>query len=126
MNFFAHEAQEILVAPELNNVNGFVGCQAGRANACIQSDGTVLPCVMLDYKLGNVKQRPFSEIWETSSVIKDLKTRKNIKEPCGTCGNLYKCGGCRGVAYGKSGDLLAADTRCWLRNSERNELYENN
>lgn len=114
MNFFAHEAQEILVDSTLYEVKGFVGCQAGSANACIQSDGTVLPCVMVDYSLGNVKQTPFSEIWSNNPIVEKLKSRNFIKEPCGKCKNKNKCGGCRGVALGKTGDLFAADTRCWF------------
>jgi MoaA/NifB/PqqE/SkfB family radical SAM enzyme len=125
MKFTSHEAQMILVDKDLYDMKGFIGCQAGQANCCIQSDGTVTPCVMLNVPLGNVKENSFADIWNHSEVIKKLKPRNKISGYCGYCENLYKCGGCRGVAFGKTGDFLASDSRCWRENKEILSMVNN-
>lgn len=115
MKFTTHEAQEILVDKELQDVEGFIGCQAGIGNCCIKADGTVTPCVMLDLPIGNIKTHTFREIWLNSKILDMLKNRELITGHCHNCNNLLKCGGCRGVAYSKTGDLHAADPRCWFQ-----------
>lgn len=115
MKFTTHEAQEILVNEELWDMKGFIGCQAGVGNCCIKADGTVTPCVMLDLPIGNLKTQTFKEIWLNSKIVDKLKDRESITGHCHDCKNLFKCGGCRGVAYSKTGNFQAADPRCWLQ-----------
>ena len=114
--FTSHEAQLILIDDSLYNKGGFRGCQAGYGVGCIKADGTVIPCVMLDKAVGNIKEKTFYEIWKDSDVLNKLRDKSNYKLPCKECGFLQKCGGCRGVAYGLTGDYLAGDPRCWLHN----------
>ena len=102
MNFTAHEAQLILVDSAYKSMKGFIGCQAGIGNGCILSDGTVLPCVMLNLSLGNVKDKPFHKIWEESENVRALRDRTHLQGKCGNCKNILKCGGCRAVAYNKT------------------------
>lgn len=114
MAFTSHEAQLVLIDKSYKEMKGFIGCQAGIGNACILSDGTVLPCVMLYEPLGNVKEQSFQEIWENSVLVKKLKDRSNLKGKCLKCSNAMKCGGCRAVAKSKCGDTFEQDPRCWL------------
>jgi radical SAM protein with 4Fe4S-binding SPASM domain len=109
-----HLAQMILLEPALGTVPGFAGCQAGRGQACIAADGSVWPCVMLPIAVGNVRQRSFADIWRSAELIRALADRSRLEGGCRTCGVTEKCGGCRGVAFARTGNPFAADPRCWL------------
>ena len=111
--FTSHEAQLVLIDESYEAMKGFIGCQAGIGNACILSDGTVLPCVMLYEPLGNIKESSFQSIWKNSKTVKKLKDRNNLKGRCHTCENTMKCGGCRAIAKSKNGDTFGYDSRCW-------------
>jgi len=114
MQFITHEAQQILIDSSLYGRRLFNGCQAGNGVCCIKSNGDVIPCVMLDIPIGNLKEKSFSQIWENSSILTNINNRDLYSEPCKTCDYVEKCGGCRGVAYGVTGNYLEKDTHCWL------------
>jgi radical SAM protein with 4Fe4S-binding SPASM domain len=114
MEFSTHLAQLVLVDPTLDCTSGFVGCQAGLGQGCIGPEGDVTPCVMLPVVVGNVRDKSLEEIWHSSPIIRSLQDRSNLKGWCQTCDLRENCGGCRGIAYSYTGDLLAADPRCWL------------
>jgi heme d1 biosynthesis radical SAM protein NirJ len=74
------------------------------------------------YGLGNVRQRPFSEIWQDTSdpIMKGLKaTPRVIKGRCGTCRYFTICGGNTRVrALQLTGDPWAEDPACYLTDAE--------
>jgi len=107
-----HLAQQILVDDDIKKTPGYAGCQAGCAQGCITANGTVLPCVLLPVPVGNIRNSSFSEIWSHSSVIKSLQSRDALSGECGSCSFSRGCGGCRAVAFAKTGDFLASDPRC--------------
>jgi len=109
-----HLAQQILIDDEVAAMPGFVGCQAGRGQGAVTANGTVLPCVLLPIPLGNVRERPFREIWAGSPIIGALQRRDQLSGACSSCQVKDRCGGCRAVAYATSGSFLASDPRCWL------------
>ena len=88
-------------------------CGAGTRYATILYDGSVLPCMLLPLTLGNVRDRPFSQIWEESEVLADLRDKTKLKGKCGACRYREVCSGSRCRAYAKTGDLLAEDPGCW-------------
>jgi AdoMet-dependent heme synthase len=92
----------------------FVGCQAGRGQGCVTANGTILPCVLLPIPLGNIRTAPFADIWQSSPIVKVLQDRGNLEGKCGACSLRARCGGCRAVAYARTGNLFASDPRCWL------------
>jgi AdoMet-dependent heme synthase len=108
-----HLAQLVLLDRSLDDCAGFIGCQAGLGQGCVDSEGNVLPCVMVPIVAGNIRERPFAEIWEQSPVLRTLRDRTTLQGACGTCPDREKCGGCRGVAYAYTGEVTAADPRCW-------------
>lgn len=114
LDIVTHLAQQILIDSEVADMAAFVGCQAGTGQGCVTSDGTVFPCVLLPVALGNVRVKSFTEIWRTSPVIRTLQCRTELHGRCGSCPVANKCGGCRAVAYAKTGDYLADDPRCWM------------
>jgi radical SAM protein with 4Fe4S-binding SPASM domain len=74
------------------------------------------------YSLGNVRQRPFSEIWEDTSdpIMAGLKaTPRLIKGRCGSCRYFNVCGGNTRVrAMQLTGDPWAEDPACYLTDAE--------
>jgi heme d1 biosynthesis radical SAM protein NirJ len=74
------------------------------------------------YSLGNVRQRPFSEIWRDVSdpVMAGLKQRpRTIKGRCGACRHFDICGGNTRVrAMQLTGDPWEEDPACYLSDAE--------
>ncbi|HII61312.1 radical SAM/SPASM domain-containing protein [Pyrococcus horikoshii] len=88
------------------------GCGAGRIYAGIEPDGTVVPCVFLPLPVGNVRVKPFKEIWENSRIFNLLRDRDNFTGQCKKCPYRNICGGCRARAYHYTLDLLGDDPGC--------------
>lgn len=76
-----------------NDKENHLSCGAGIKNVGISSDGNVYPCIFLREKVGNLMENSLIEIWNNSTILKNLRNR-NIKE-CGNCKFKYTCGGCR-------------------------------
>jgi heme d1 biosynthesis radical SAM protein NirJ len=74
------------------------------------------------YSLGNVKERPFSEIWEDTSdpIMAGLKARpRRISGRCGRCAYFDICGGNTRVrALQLYDDPWAEDPACYLSDEE--------
>lgn len=75
-----------------------------------------------NYSLGNVRQRPFSEIWQDTSdpIMAGLKAvPRKIKGRCGSCRYFNVCGGNTRVrALQLTGDPWAEDPACYLTDAE--------
>ncbi len=76
----------------------------------------------MHYSFGNVRQRPFSEIWEDLSnpVLAGLRDRLPLlKGRCGACQYQKMCGGSLRVrAEHYYGDMWAQDPACYLTDEE--------
>jgi Fe-coproporphyrin III synthase len=74
------------------------------------------------YNLGNVKERPFGEIWHDLSdpIMAGLKARpRHVKGRCGACGEFAICGGNTRVrAMRIFDDPWAEDPACYLTDAE--------
>lgn len=114
LEIVTHLAQGILVDEEVTSLPSFIGCQAGIGQGCVTANGTVLPCVLLPISLGNIRHASFREIWTNSPIVQELQARATLKGKCGACSISDRCGGCRAVAYAKTGDYLQTDPRCWV------------
>ncbi len=91
--------------------------------ANIDNEGRVHPDTFWwHHTLGNVRDRPFSQIWEDLSdpVMAGLKHRpRPVQGRCGACAHLDVCGGNTRVrAYQTSGNLWAEDPGCYLSDQE--------
>jgi len=75
-----------------------------------------------DYTLGNVRQRPFSEIWTDlrDPILAGLRRRpRQIKGRCGQCQWFDICGGNTRVrAWQLTGDPWQEDPACYLTDEE--------
>jgi radical SAM protein with 4Fe4S-binding SPASM domain len=92
------------------------GCAAGMPNGylTILPNGDVIPCMLLQTKLGNVKDESITEIWNNSQILARLRNRNLLEGLCGRCNYKGKCTGCRGRAYEETGNIMAADPGCWV------------
>lgn len=93
-------------------------CGAGLRYACVLYEGTVYPCMVLQEKVGNVREQSFNEIWYNSPVLNKLRDRDLLRGKCGRCKYRMVCGGARCKAYAKTGDVLAEDPTCWFTEEE--------
>ena len=94
-------------------------CSAGDRVANVDPSGNVYPCQFAqleEFKIGNIRERKFSELWNDSEnpVLAVFREKtKFLKGKCGSC--VYKdlCGGgCRIRAYAQYGDIWAEDPLC--------------
>ncbi len=99
------------------------GNASGVNIANIDNLGTVHPDTMWwDYSIGNVKQRPFSEIWQDTSdpLMAGLKrSPRPLEGRCADCRYLEICGGnSRTRAWQLTGNPWAEDPGCYLTDDE--------
>lgn len=106
---------------ELLEMNG--GNSTGNGIGCISWDGAVHPDQFWrQHVLGNVRERPFSEIWTDLSnpLTASLKNKMpHVCERCSNCKFLNVCGGnfrARGEAA--TGDPWGFDCACYLTDDE--------
>ncbi|MFQ6088887.1 MAG: radical SAM protein [Candidatus Methanofastidiosia archaeon] len=96
------------------------GCIAGVSYCSVIPNGDVWPCPYLPIKVGNVKEKDFSEIWSKSPVLNRMRTQ-SYGGKCGGCEYEKSCSGCRARAYFYHGDYMAEEPWClWRRGSGRN------
>ena len=108
---------------EMLKWNGGGTYSSGVGIACIDFQGRVHPDQFwMHENLGNVRERPFSEIWQDTShpLMAGLKNRLPLlKGRCGVCRFVQLCGGASRVrAQLLTGDPWAADPACYLTDEE--------
>ena len=111
----AKEVLELLKWNEGNN--------SGRGIGCVSWNGDVhADQFWRHYSFGNIKDRPFSEIWMDTSepMMKRLKDKKKyVKGRCASCRWLDVCGGnFRVRSEAVTGDVWAPDPACYLTDEE--------
>ncbi len=94
----------------------FHGCAAARGFVYIKANGDVWPCPFVEVSGGNVRNTGFHQIYHESELFRNLRRREEtLKGLCGECRYKTVCGGCRGRAHAYTGDYLAEDPRCFMR-----------
>ena len=99
------------------------GNSSGVNIANIDNLGSVHPDTMWwHYDLGNVRDRPFSEIWadESDPLMAGLRMRpRPVEGRCGACRYLDVCGGNTRVRADQlTGNVWAEDPACYLSDEE--------
>ena len=111
-------AAEVLALLKMNGGNS-----SGTGIGCVSWDGSVHPDQFWrHHTFGNVKDRPFSEIWTDTSepLMGKLRDRKaHIKGRCAKCQWLDICNGnFRVRAEAVRGDVWAEEPDCYLTDEE--------
>ncbi len=99
------------------------GNSAGRKLGNIDWMGRVKPDPFFHFYIGNMTERPFSEIWldkDNEMLTKLREHPRDISGICADCNVIDICnGGSRTRAYAISGDLWAEDPSCYMKEEER-------
>lgn len=97
----------------LNRIGGRDGdgCIAGTHYCRITSDGAVTACPYIPLAEGNIRHRPFGEIWDHAPGFQRLRA-PTLGGTCGVCEYRELCGGCRARALAHSGEIMDADPWC--------------
>ena len=111
-------AEDVLKLLQMNGGNS-----TGNGIGCVSWDGEVhADQFWRHYSFGNIKDRPFSEIWTdtTNPLMAKLKDKRpHVKGRCARCGYLDLCGGnFRVRAEAVHDDLWMEDPACYLRDEE--------
>jgi Fe-coproporphyrin III synthase len=112
------QARKVLELLKMNEGNN-----SGRGIGCVSWDGEVYADQFWrHYSFGNIRKRPFSEIWTDVSepLLGKLKEKKfYVKGRCASCKWLDICGGnFRVRAEALYGDVWAPDPACYLTDEE--------
>ncbi|MBU1205785.1 MAG: 12,18-didecarboxysiroheme deacetylase [Proteobacteria bacterium] len=111
-------ADEVLTLLRMNGGNS-----SGVGIGCVSWDGSVhADQFWRHYSLGNVRQHPFSEIWQDTHeplMAKLKEKKKHVKGRCASCRWLDVCAGnFRVRAEAVTGDIWAPDPACYLTDKE--------
>ena len=92
-------------------------CKAGITQISIRSNGDVYPCNALEIYMGNIFKSDIDYILERSEgaqlIHRISKEKISTHTICANCKHNRNCtGGCRGVAYGETGDIYHPDIYC--------------
>ena len=101
------------VTPKTHGLDAMTrGCLGGISFCFISHVGQVQPCGYLELDCGNVREKPFQEIWMKSEVFQNLRNTDGYRGKCGRCEFRKVCGGCRARAYELSGEYMAEEPYC--------------
>jgi 12,18-didecarboxysiroheme deacetylase len=111
-------AAEVLELLEMNEGNN-----SGRGIGCVSWDGNVYADQFWrHHSFGNVRQRPFSQIWtqpEDPLLLQLKEKKKYVQGRCATCRWLDICGGnFRVRAEALTDNVWAPDPACYLTDEE--------
>lgn len=108
-----------------NQVMGIAGgvkshyCGIGTNRALyVRADGSIYPCpdtALPRFRLGNVKDEQLWNIWEHSSLLRELRQLDvdTMNSACAKCDVRYFCGGgCRGENYQVTKELQSPHFNC--------------
>ncbi|MGA1846593.1 radical SAM protein [Deferribacter abyssi] len=94
------------------STGGGKGCIAAQSICFISAKGDVYPCSYFPISAGNIFEKSFKEIWDTSKLFNDIRDFKSYEGKCGKCKYLGVCGGCRARAYAVTGDYMEEEPFC--------------
>jgi radical SAM protein with 4Fe4S-binding SPASM domain len=106
---------------KLLQMNG--GNSSGNGIGCVSWDGAVYPDQFWrHHPLGNVRERPFSEIWSDLSnpLVAAMRNKKeHVTGRCVKCQYVDICGGnLRARGEAATGDVWGVDPACYLTDEE--------
>ncbi|KPK40701.1 MAG: hypothetical protein AMJ78_06940 [Omnitrophica WOR_2 bacterium SM23_29] len=83
-------------------------CSPARNGCAISPYGDIYPCAQLLLPIGNVRERPFAEIWNSDlEVLSDIRSIRTFGDldGCSDCPDLWLCQRCHGLAHLETGDI---------------------
>ena len=98
------------------------GCMSGNGFAFVSHVGDVCGCGFLPLSVGNVRDRPFSQLYHEAPLFLAFRDPSRLGGDCGACEFRAVCGGCRARAYAATGDPLAEEPSCAYAPSRTREI----
>lgn len=83
----------------------------GKGILFVAHDGEVYPAGFLPIGLGNLRERPLSEIYRDDPLLRQIRAAE-FSGRCGDCAYADLCGGSRARAFAATGDALGEDPAC--------------
>jgi heme b synthase len=112
-------AKGITVTPETHGLDAMSkGCMGGQSFAFVSNTGKVQICGFLDVECGDIRKEPFSVIWDTSKVFKEMRAWDDYNGRCGYCEFRKVCGGCRARAFAFTGNYMDEEPFCTYQPTE--------
>lgn len=75
-------------------------CSAGHSFCYISPYGDVFPCVQFPLPTGNIRQQKFSDIWNRSPQMQEVRSiQAKDLTVCSSCSHVGSCTRCPGLAY---------------------------
>jgi len=100
-------------------------CNCARGNCAISATGDVTPCVSVPWVAGNVRERPFLDIWRYAPVFQRIRgLRMADYESCAPCPDKGYCARDRGAALTASGSYTGVDPFVCRTAAVRREIAE--
>lgn len=98
------QAERLLAAPSgptpMEEAFETLPCSAGHTACYVSPYGDVFPCVQFPYKVGNIREQPFIDIWRDSPQLNDVRSiRVSDLQGCSSCVHGSSCTRCPGLAY---------------------------
>ncbi|MEE9542293.1 MAG: SPASM domain-containing protein, partial [Thermodesulfobacteriota bacterium] len=90
----------------------------GQSFAFVGHQGKVQICGFLDTECGDIRKEPFSKIWDTSKVFKEMRAWDDYNGRCGYCEYRSVCGGCRARAFAFTDDYMDEEPFCTYQPSD--------
>jgi radical SAM protein with 4Fe4S-binding SPASM domain len=85
---------------------------AGDGFCFVSHIGEVYGCGFLPVLAGNVREKPFPEVYQFSPVFQQLRQYDKLEGKCGRCEYRVKCGGCRARALAETGNYMDEEPYC--------------
>ncbi|MDY6834305.1 MAG: radical SAM protein [Chloroflexota bacterium] len=97
-------------------------CGAGKRYCSILYEGTVFPCMLLQKRVGNIRDLSLAEILRDSETFKILRNIEKLDGRCKRCTYNQFCMGARCWVFAKTGSLTKDDHTCWFSKEELQRL----
>ena len=90
-------------------------CGAARNTCRIDSRGNVYPCPANNTAAGNLRRRPFADVWKNSEELTQIRAiHVSDIEECASCRLLLQCNRCSALAKMETGSLLKASPQACM------------
>lgn len=81
-------------------------CRPGASSFAIGPYGDLFPCMQIKQSMGNLRERPFREIWRDSEPLADVRDlRAGDFEGCNACSHFGPCKPCPGSSQTLTGSM---------------------
>lgn len=100
-------------------------CGAGDTLITVQPNGDLYPCRRMPIPVGNLLEKPLSELYYSADLFQSLRDRNRVSTGCQNCLHAERCrGGLKCLSYALTGDPFRADPGCWKASGSRSGVLE--